>query len=141
LFVYTVKALFIDAETLPENTIRHEKRQYLGRLMDRGFLELDALLDPVEEGIPRDRLIRNIRNGFDNLIDRIVEYDGERKRGIIDRNTRIVLIKKTVFQAIGPDLWFERGFSILNDIGIDFPSNGWQLKFLEAIGKLPIEKL
>jgi len=137
LYTHLVKALFEDARTRDVSEIRREKRIYLERFMnEKKLLELDVLTIPIQGGTRRQK-IQEIRAGLPNLLDRINTYDGIRKPGVIDGNTKIILIKKTVFAAIADsEEWRARGLNVVNRIeAIPFPSNGHQREFLARIAK------
>ena len=142
LFVYTVKALFQNTEKMSKSDVLGKKKYYLEQLRDHRFLELDALCDPI--GGRSQKRIKAIQAGCRDLFKMIKSYTSE-KSGIIDSETKIVLVKATVFHALFEldayrDAWKKSSYRVLNNEAIDFPSKGNQLKFLSKIDKLPIEK-
>ena len=94
-----------------------KKGFWLRELRDKGFFLIDAVDYPIDQfkGDMKKRN-RHIRLNFNTLIEKL------KKLGI-DRNTKIVLIKKNIFEILGEKLK-EEGFNVLNAKLLPFPDWG-----------------
>jgi hypothetical protein len=117
-----------DGDTLLRNTIESifsekydnsKKGFWLKKLKNEGFFLIDAVEYPIDQ-FKKDTKKRNrhVRINFNNLIEKIEKLKEER---FIDKNTKIILIKKNIFEILGEKLK-EKGFNVLNDKLLPFPS-------------------
>jgi hypothetical protein len=101
-----------------------DKKALLGKLSENGFFLIDACDYPINQHKDRDRFVNK---DFPNLTEKI--------RRLVDGETKIILIKKNIY-----DLLFDRlrseGFNVINSEHLDFPSCGNQLKFKEKLKRL-----
>ena len=104
--------------------IEGNKILLLNKFKECGFFLIDACDYPINQHKDRDYFINN---DFPKLIKKI--------ETLIDEDTKIILIKKNIF-----DLLFNRlkskGFNVINVEHLDFPSCGNQLKFKEKLKRL-----
>lgn len=117
-----------NGDTLLRNTIESifsekydnsKKGFWLKKLENEGFFLIDAVEYPIDQ-FKKDTKKRNrhVRNNFNNLIEKIEKLKEER---FIDKDTKIILIKKNIFEILGEKLK-EKGFNVLNDKLLPFPS-------------------
>ena len=94
------------------------KSEFLNRLKDEGYFLIDAVEYPInmmKNGNSNKEAI--IKDEFNNLLERINKLE---KRNKIDSETRIILIKVSVYNALS-ELLKENGYNVLNEDKIDFP--------------------
>jgi hypothetical protein len=122
LWIGLMKALYPQdwKETKEE---RKRKRWWLAKFCDDGFQLIDAVMEPIG-GNSRKRVNR-IKQNTDRLIGEIRETNPK----------QIILIKKTVYDALF-ELLKSRGFPVLNQDAIPFPSTGQQTEFNRRLLKL-----
>ena len=92
------------------------KIEFLNILQERGYFLIDAVEYPINTTRDRNRELI-IKQETDNLIDRLKDLERQNK---IDGNTKIILIKKSVFNVLNNSLK-QIGYNILNKVKIDFP--------------------
>jgi hypothetical protein len=133
LFATLVKAIY-DFD-YRKNT--EEKKKLLTQFKEDGFF----LIDAVEYPINRDknwRMLRNkereviIKEEFPNLLNKLDKF---KKDELIDSETRIILIKKIVFNALFPVLK-QSEYNVINRGKIDFPKYFRDRDVIREIGYL-----
>lgn len=122
LFLETMKALYPDKYTNTPD-VRARKKEFLQRFKNDGFYLIDSLDHPIE----RSNKIEQIKNGLQQLIEKI-----ER---LVDKDTPIILICSTVYKACNDKLRAE-GFNVINLEPIPFAGNGHQNEFRQRLQKL-----
>lgn len=127
LFVYTIKALYPQATNLSGPTIKALKSRYLARFQKDGFYLIDAVTEPITQASSSAESERIIRQSAADLIRRI--------KPLLGHDTKIVLIKATVYNALYAALR-EAGLPVINTQAIDFPSTGNQRKFITKLQAL-----
>lgn len=95
-------------------TRNDSKIEFLKTLKDKGYFLIDAVDYPINTTDNRNRELI-IQKEVDNLIDRLKELENK-----IDGYTKIILIKKSVFNILNNTLK-QKGYNILNKAKIDFP--------------------
>ncbi len=104
--------------------INGNKILLLNKFKESGFFLIDACDYPINQHNDRDSFINN---DFHKLIHKI--------KTLIDEDTKILLIKKNIFELLFVKLK-SRGFNVINNDHLDFPSCGNQLKFKEKLKQL-----
>lgn len=127
LFLEVIKVLYPD--TIKNKTtkeIRNIKPILLNKLKNDGIYLIDSLEEPFEEKYNTRKKVSLIQKGQKSLLEKIKE--------ISHRETKVVLISSTVFQA---NYLFLKsyGVNIIHDFMIDFPGSGGQVKFREKFEK------
>ena len=97
-------------------TKNDSKIEFLKTLQDKGYFLIDAVEYPINITNNRNRELI-IEKETDNLIDRLKDLESQNK---IDRYTKIILIKKSVFNVLSNTLK-QKGYNILNKTKVDFP--------------------
>lgn len=97
-------------------TRNDSKIDFLRILQERGYFLIDAVEYPINITTDRNRELI-IEKETDNLINRIKDLEKQNKT---DRNTKIILIKKSVFNVLNNTLK-SKEFNILNKAKVDFP--------------------
>ncbi len=118
LFKSVMEVIFPDFKN---NYRRGQKHEYLQRFKEQGFYLIDAVDTPINDRKRRERN-KIIRKNLENKIKEIDE--------LILKDTPIILIKKNVFEIFHHELE-ERGFNVVHDKYIPFPSFGHQEEFKE----------
>jgi hypothetical protein len=103
---------------------RNDKAKLLKIFKENGFFLIDACEYPINQYKKRNEFIKN---EYPNLVRRI--------RKIINEKTKIVLIKKNVYQLLFDSLKKD-GFNVINQKHLNFPSCGNQKKFREKLSAL-----
>ena len=101
--------------------INSNKILLLNKFKEIGFFLIDACDYPINQHNNRNSFINN---DFSKLIQKI--------ETLIDKGTKIILIKKNIFELLF-DRLKSRGFQVINIEHLDFPSCGNQLKFKEKL--------
>ncbi len=127
LFLYSMKAIYSGAANQPNYLLKTTKADWLARFERDGFYLIDAVTKPIPQACSSTERERIIRASAHDLI--------ERTRPLLSDNTKIVLIKATVYNALYIPLR-EAGLPVINTQAIDFPSNGNQPKFLAKMQEL-----
>jgi hypothetical protein len=134
LFLSTMRAMYTDvrnSKVVPARLLRKHKREYLDAFRRDGFLLLDACNRPMPRTLhsPRKQ-VSLIKAGVAELRTRLTE--------IRTAGAPIILIKKTVYQALNRELR-AAGFNVVNTEAIDFPGSGhakqFHARFLRALRK------
>jgi hypothetical protein len=101
---------------------RGEKDIWLRRFMQRGCFLTDATDEPINhiKGAAR-------RRALDSAIPDALRRIGK----LVSTRTPIVLIKKSVFQALNAPLR-GAGHSVIHESFLPFPSHGHQARFIDA---------
>ena len=97
-------------------TSKDSKIEFLKTVKDKGNFLIDAVDYPINTTSDKNRELI-IEKETDNLIDRLKDLDSQNK---IDKYTKIILIKKSVFNVLNNTLK-QKGFNILNKAKVDFP--------------------
>lgn len=115
--------------------LRDHKAEFLSRFKTDGYYLVDAV-DEIKSGTSSPKRTSAIKANAKSKIAEIREILAEHG----DQNTKVVLVKATVFDGLY-DL-MKNDFNIINDFKIPFPSNGNETGFLQqmtkAIGRLHI---
>lgn len=131
LYLHLMYALY-DKTKDDVQYLRDHKAEFLNRFKEDGYYLVDAV-DEIRSNPPSSKRTRIIRANAVNKISEIRELLA--KHG--DQNTKIVLVKATVFDALY-DLMKE-DFNIVNDFKIYFPSTGNEADFLKQMSKVTQE--
>ncbi len=94
-----------------------DKSIFLKRLKAEGYFLIDAVEYPInmiKGGNNKETIIRNEAN---NLLERL---NGLKGRNKVDLETKIILIKASVYNALS-ELLKENNYNVLNEGKIDFP--------------------
>jgi hypothetical protein len=102
----------------------NNKKRLLNKFKEIGFFLIDACEYPIDQQRNRDFFIEK---EFPKLVNRI--------RKLIRKNTKIMLIKKNIFELLSEPLK-NKGFNVINTEYLDFPSCGNQTKFKEKLTRL-----
>ena len=115
LLKYTIESIF------SEEYIKSKKEFWLKNLENEGYFLIDAVEYPIDQ-FKKDTKRRNnhVRINFNNLIEKIEKLKEDL---IIDKDTKIILIKKNIFEILGEKLK-EKGFNVLNEKLLPFPDWG-----------------
>ena len=96
-------------------------------LKEDGFFLIDAIEKSIESGLTDKEIAKHIDKNFPSLLKKI--------KNLADKGTKIVLIKKVVFNELAKRLKAE-GFNVINTEMLHFPSHRWQPNFREGLRKL-----
>ena len=132
LYLHLMYALY-DKTKDDTQYLRNHKTEFLNRFKQDGFYLVDAV-DEIKSGTSSPTRTKAIRTNAANKLAEIRELIS--KHG--DLNTKIVLIKATVFDALY-DLMKDE-FNVVNDFKVNFPSTGNETKFLQQMKKV-VEEL
>jgi len=105
-----------------------DKRYLLKTLTKHGIFLIDACEYPIDKESNKDR---------DYLIEKEHQHLISRLKKLADTKTKIILIKKNVYNILFERLRNE-GYNVINTEHLDFPSHGNQKKFKEKLRKLSI---
>lgn len=119
-------------ETLfSEEYKRSDKRCWLNKLKEEGFFLIDAIEKPIKSGLSNKVIAGYINDNFPNLLQKL--------KNLTDKDTKIILIKKVVFNELDKKLK-TYGFNVINTEMLDFPSSSRQPQFREKFKKLIIKE-
>jgi len=110
---------------------RSDKKQWLIELQSIGFFLIDAIHTPIPSGLS-DKVIAG-------LINDDFAYFLEKLKKLTDKDTKIILIKKVVFNSLNGRLR-KLGFNVINTEMLNFPSRGNQTQFREKFKELIIKE-
>lgn len=131
LLKYTVEGIF------SKKYDASKKGFWLTKLKKKGYFLIDAVEYPINQfENDSEKRDRHVKINFNNLIERIEKL---KEDGIFDKNTKIILIKKNIYEILGDDLK-EKGFNVLNEKLLPFPDWGinaknYQIELKELILK------
>jgi len=106
-------ALFGDGNGFTKND---SKVDFLKELKREGYFLIDAVEYPINMTSDKNRELI-IRKENDNLLERL---EGLKRINRVDADTKIILIKKSVYNIL-VNVLREKGFNILNNSKVDFP--------------------
>ena len=100
------------------------KIQLLKKFQKNGFFLIDACECPINQ--EKKKKVRNyhIEKNFPKLKEKI--------KKLINKDTKIILIKKNVYDLLHKKLKDEK-FNVINNKFLPFPSHGHQIKFREKL--------
>ena len=128
LFLETMNVLYpSETSQLTTKEIRAKKTEFLLHFKEDGFYLIDSLEKPFEVKYSRPQKINLIKKGQANLLSRI--------NSIIDKNTKVILISATVYEANFQYLK-QNKINVINKEMIDFPGSGGQIKFRDKMNIL-----
>jgi hypothetical protein len=129
LFLETMKVLYT-ADCLSAKEVRRRKPELLARLKNDGIYLVDASDSPMDDMSDAQRL-KYLKG---SVILLVAKLEGLVLQGIISKDTPIILIKATVYQAC-KDILSRAGFKVLNENCIPFPI-GHQEEFRHKLYEL-----
>jgi len=124
LFLETMKVLYPDDFSDIKN-LRQRKGEFLRKFQREGFYLIDASNEPMKDR-RRSKKKKQIKDSLETLIKKV--------RNLIDKETKIILICKTVYEVCHDELK-SRGFNVLNENPIPFPI-GHQIEYREKLKTL-----
>ena len=135
LYLNLMRALYDDAKNAEVKDLRKQKEKFLERFKKDGYYLVDAV-DEIDSKMKSPQRTRAIKSNANKKIVEVRELLD--KHG--DQNTKVVLIKATVFDGLYNLMKSE--FNIVNDFKIYFPSSRKKNveNFLEGMSKV-VEEL
>ncbi len=110
---------------------RIDKKQWLLELQSKEFFLIDAIHTPIQSGLS-DKVIAG-------LIDDDFPYLLEKLKKLAGKDTKIILIKKVVYNSLNIRLK-KLGFNVINTEMLYFPSHGHQPQFRDKFKELIIKE-
>ena len=110
---------------------RGDKKQWLLELQSNGFFLIDAIHTPIPRGL-NDKVITG-------LIDEDFPYLLIKLKELADKDIKIILIKKVVYNSLKVRLR-THGFNVVNTEMLYFPSHGRQTQFKEKFKELLVKE-
>jgi hypothetical protein len=129
LFTAIIQVVFPDEVIVISSPA--DKEKLLLKFRDAGFFLIDACEYPINKmsnGQKRKEILAN----YPNLKERLKDF--------VDKQTKIILIKKNVFELLAKRL-SDDGFAVINKSFINFPSHGNQRIFKEKFSSVIKELL
>lgn len=108
------------ADFLAKGRDKAMKEFFLKRLHAQGFYLLDCLQEPMSEGLNKEKRVRCLYDQIPSLLKRV--------KAVINTNTKIILIKTSVFDAAYSGLTTEFPGQVIRS-RIPFSATGGQRKF------------
>ena len=127
LFLETMKVLYPNDCLV--GSVRQQKHKFLERFKDNEFYLIDASDTPMKDTHPAQKR-KQIKRSLHILVEKV--------RGLISKDTKIILISSTVYKVCCDRLKAE-GFNIINECVIPFSAYGWQEKFRGKLSALLIK--
>lgn len=125
LFLELMKVLY-PKDFTETKIVRLRKKMFLEKFKNDGYYLIDSTDKSMDENsLPYKK--EKIREALPSLKVKI--------KGLIDKETKIILISKPVYEVCLLSLRSD-GFNIINKEMIDFPGSGGQIKFRNKIEKL-----
>jgi hypothetical protein len=134
LFLEMMKTLYGSTVGFTENGfspgssaegIRRRKSELLARFMREGYFLIDASEEPMPDRASSSEKLALLRAAVPRLIARLKEF-------AVDQNTPIVLIGGVTYSACAQSL-VNLGFNVMNEVMIDHPARGGQLRFRQKL--------
>jgi len=110
---------------------RSDKKQWLLELQSNGGFLIDAIHTPIQSGLSDKVIARLIDDDFPYLLKKLKE--------LADKDTKIILIKKAVYNSLNVRLK-TLGFNVVNTEMLHFPSHGHQPQFREKFKELIVKE-
>jgi len=110
---------------------RSDKKQWLIQLQSNGFFLIDAIHTPIQSGLSDKKIAGLINDDFPYLLEKL--------KKLTDKDTKIILIKKVVFNSLNRRLR-TLGFNVINIGMLYFPSQSNQTQFREKFKELIIKE-
>ena len=110
---------------------RSDKKRWLLELQTKEFFLIDAIRAPIQSGLSDKVIAGLIDNDFPYLLKKLKE--------LADKDTKIILIKKVVYNSLNIRLR-TLGFNVVNTEMLYFPSHGRQTQFKEKFKELIIKE-
>lgn len=127
LFTNTVKALYPETASLTEKELEAYKKIWLQKFSHDGYFMIEALESSLPHEITKKERQALIRNALPRLLERVDK--------IVDKHTKIILIKSNVFEVAAQPLR-AAGFTVLNTELLDYPGHFNQKAYREKLAKL-----
>jgi hypothetical protein len=125
LFLETMRVLYSNDFSDIKN-LRQRKGEFLSKFQEEGFYLIDASDEPMKDK-RRSKKKKQIEDSLQTLIKKV--------RNLVDKETKIILICKTVYEVCHDELKSE-GFNILNETPIPFPSSNHQIEYRKKLKTL-----
>lgn len=122
LFRCTMEVLFPEEYEVYKTS--KDKAPLLTKFRDNGYFLIDAVDYPINQEDDRDFFVNK---GYPNLVNRL--------KDLIDKETKIILVKKNIFELLTGKLK-SIGYNVINTEHLDFPGSGNQLKYKSKLSKL-----
>jgi len=94
-----------------------------------GFYLIDSTDTPMK-GLSASKKEKQIKSALPSLLEKI--------RTLISADTKIILISATVYKTCA-DILKSEGFNVINEVMIDFPGSGGQVKYRTKMNRLLIK--
>lgn len=127
LFTNTVRALYPETMGLPEVALEENKEHWLRRFQSDGFYMIESLEMSLKHEVTKQERQELIKQHLPRLLERVKE--------LVDKNTKLILIKSNVFVVAAEPLE-EAGFEVLNKELLDYPGHFNQRAYREKLAKL-----
>lgn len=127
LFTNTIKALYPEAADKTENQIQPDKEKWLKKFQADGWYMIEALEDSQVHEVTKEQRQDRIRKELPKLLTRVKE--------LVDKNTKIILIKSNVFEVATEPLR-QAGYDVLNRELLDYPGRFNQRAYREKLAKM-----
>ena len=127
LFANTVRALYPEAEQVPEPELEHAKEQWLRKFQADGWYMIEALEKSMPHEATKQQRQAFIKENLPQLLEHVT--------GLTNKNTKIILIKSNVFDVAAEPLR-QAGFTVLNTELIDYPGRFNQSAYRQKLSKL-----
>ena len=110
---------------------RSDKKRWLLELQSKSFFLIDAIHTPIPSGLSNKVIAGLIDDDFPYFLEKLKKLEG--------KDTKIILIKKVVFNSLNIRLK-TLGFNVINTEMLYFPSCGNQTQFREKFKELLIKE-
>ena len=110
---------------------RSDKKKWLIQLQSERFFLIDAIHTPIPSGLSNKVIAGLINDDFPYLLEKL--------KKLTDKDTKIILIKKVVYESLNRRLR-KLGFNVINTEMLNFPSSGNQTQFREKFKELIINE-
>lgn len=112
LFVNTIKGLYPEAKLQSEAGIAKDKSKWLDRLKADGVYQIESLIESMPHGSSQAVRREALKAAGPDLIKRI--------QGLISLDTKIILVKSTVYNYLGKALK-DAKLPVINEALLDYP--------------------
>lgn len=124
LFINTIRALYPETMEISQQVLQEQKDFWLKKFQADGWYMIEALEISLPHEVTKQERQERIRKALPRLIDRVQQ--------LVDKDTKIILIKSNVFiVAAGP--LRNAGYNVLNTDLLDYPGRFNQKAYREKL--------
>jgi len=127
LFTNTIRALYPETAELKEVDLEQDKEKWLRKFQNDGWYMIEALEESQKHEVTKRGRQDKIAQALPRLLERVTK--------LVQKDTKIILIKSNVFDVAAKPLR-QAGYNVLNTELVDYPGHFNQKAYREKLQKL-----